>query len=141
MRFLSDTFDEYFKYKRDSMLHVMGLLLVSLFILSASVHILLNTVFAGSISSLAQWKVFGPEYLTLIVSYILLRTRRLQLATHVFFIGHGGHADVGYILHLGSNVLYIRLVYKCSTDCRIDPRSDQRYSLYGVDHWSYVPLF
>ena len=83
MRFLSDTFDEYFEYKRDSMLHVMGLLLLSLFILSASVHILLNTVFAGSISTLAQWKVFGPEYLTLIVSYILLRTRRLQLATHV----------------------------------------------------------
>ena len=86
MRFLSDTFDEYFEYKRDSMLHVMGLLLLSLFILSASVHILLNTVFAGSIPTLAQWKVFGPEYLTLMISYILLRTRWLKLATR-FLLG------------------------------------------------------
>ena len=84
MRFLSGTFDEYFEHKRDSMLHVMGLLLLSLLILSASVHVLLNTVFAGSVSTLAQWKVFGPEYLTLMISYILLQTRRLKLATHVF---------------------------------------------------------
>lgn len=87
MKILSNTFDEYFEHKRNSMIHVMELLLLSLLILSASVHIWLNTFFEGSISTIAQWNVFGPEYLTLIISYILLRTRRLKLATHAFLLG------------------------------------------------------
>ena len=50
-------------------------------------HALLNTIFDGSIPSHTQWRVFLPEYLTLIVSYGLLHTRWLKLATHVFLLG------------------------------------------------------
>ena len=87
MRILLSTFEAFFEHKRDSMIRVMELLLLSLLVLSAGVHALLNTIFDGSIPSSTQWRVFIPEYLTLVVAYGLLRTKWLKLATHVFLLG------------------------------------------------------
>ena len=87
MKLISHTFDALFEHRRDSIVRIMELLLVSLLILSASVHLLINTVFDGAVSAQTQWKVFAPEYLTLTVAYGLMRTKHLKLATHTFLLG------------------------------------------------------
>ena len=87
MKRLSHTFDALFEHKRDSIVRVMELLLLSLLMLSASVHLLINTVFDGSVPPEAQWKIFAPEYFTLTIAYGLMRTKWLKLATHMFLLG------------------------------------------------------
>ena len=87
MKRLSHTIDALFEHKRDSIVRVMELLLLSLLMLSASIHLLINTVFDGSVPPEAQWRIFAPEYFTLTIAYGLMRTKWLKLATHMFLLG------------------------------------------------------